>query len=225
MNKDELKRKLQHIISGNVIEESKDTLNAARNFLCSSFETNTTPQKDFDNQQRIKKEQEEYLLNFASQKGILNLTFISEDLYLTEGGEAKIYFSKDSKHVIKLNDGVYYSNWLDFLNSVCIHNLLFPETKYELLGFLIKGETMYAVVKQDFILSNDVVHLKELEAYLNWNGFEKVKRNDYFSNELSLRLEDMHDENVIKQDDGYFFIDTVFYIDTSDFKRTIMVGN
>lgn len=81
MNLDELKRKLQCIISGNVIEESKNTLNAARNVLCAGFETNTTPQKDFDNQQRIKKEQEKRLLEFATFNNFLNLDFISEDLY------------------------------------------------------------------------------------------------------------------------------------------------
>lgn len=213
MNLNELKGKLQNIISGNVVEEPKNTLNATRNFLCSSFETNTTPQKDFDSQQRIKKEQEKRLIEFANNNKLLNLGYVSEDLYLTEGGEAKIYFSKDAKHVIKLNDGVYYSNWLDFLNSICIHNLLFPETKYILLGFAIKNETLFAVLKQDFVVSNASVDLQEVELYLNSNGFEKVKRNDYYSKELSLRLEDIHDENVIKQDDGYFFIDTVFYLD------------
>jgi hypothetical protein len=182
-------------------------------FLCSSFETNRTPKKDFDNQQRIKKEQEKLLLEFATDKKILNLDFIDEELYLTEGGEAKVYFSKDSNHVIKLNDGIYYSTWLDFFNSICIHNLVFPETAYTFLGFTIKAETLYAVLKQDFIISNASADLNEVELYLNNNGFVRTKRNDYCNSELSLKLEDIHDENVIKQNDGYFFIDTVFYID------------
>jgi Serine/Threonine/Tyrosine Kinase found in polyvalent proteins len=201
MNINELKTKLQYIISGNVIQESENTLDAARNILCSSFETNTTPQKDFDHQQRIKKEQEKFLVEFAQLNKILNLDFISEDFYLTEGGEAKIYFSKNSKHVIKLNDGIYYSNWLDFLNSICIHNLIFPDTAYTLLGFLKNDETFFTVLKQDFIFSNKSVDLTEIELYLKTNGFEKLRRNDYYNKELSLRLEDIHDENVIKQDD------------------------
>jgi hypothetical protein len=158
MSLDELKGKLQHIISGNVIEEPKNTLNSTRNFLCSSFETNTTPQKDFDNQKRIKKEQEKLLVNFAIRYKLLNLDFVNEDYYLTEGGKAKIYFSKDCKHVVKLNDAIYYSNWLDFLNSVCIHNLIFTETEYILMGFVIKNQVLYAVLKQGFIVSNAAVN-------------------------------------------------------------------
>jgi hypothetical protein len=37
-------------------------------------------------------------------------------------------------------------------------------------------------------------------------------RQDYFNDEFDLKLEDMHDENVIANGDVLFFIDTVFYV-------------
>lgn len=123
--------------------------------------------------------------------------------------------AKDGTHVIKVNDGVYYSTWLDFLNSICIHNILFPETSYELIGFVILDE-LYAVLKQNFIISNEDVDLTEIETFLNTNGFEKVRTLDYYNKEMVIRFEDVHDENVIKQNGIYFFIDTVFYIDIAD---------
>ena len=45
-----------------------------------------------------------------------------------------------------------------------------------------------------------------------YNGFENIKRQDYYNTEFGLLPEDMHDENVICRDDVLFFIDTVFYI-------------
>ncbi|CAN5222120.1 hypothetical protein BH09BAC1_BH09BAC1_02970 [soil metagenome] len=45
------------------------------------------------------------------------------------------------------------------------------------------------------------------------NGFINTAKNDYYSKELGLILEDMHDENVLMRNGNLFFIDTVFYID------------
>jgi len=213
MNLDELTRKqLQNIISGTCITESKSPLDATRNFLCSSFATNTTIKKDFEYQQIIKEKQKLELIGFAKNQNLIQDNFIDTNLYLTEGGESKIYLSLDGTHVIKLNDGIYYSNWLDFLNSLCIHNILFPETGYELIGFTNQDE-LHAVLKQNFIYANEDVDLSEVEIILNTNGFIKIKPLDYFNKEIGIRLEDIHDENVIKQNGIYFFIDTVFYID------------
>ncbi|MBX9779598.1 MAG: hypothetical protein K2X26_04595 [Chitinophagaceae bacterium] len=63
-----------------------------------------------------------------------------------------------------------------------MHNVLFPDTAYELIGFI------------------------------EINGFTNTKGNDYIHKELGLILEDMHDENVLMMDDLLFFINTVFFI-------------
>jgi hypothetical protein len=76
---------------------------------------------------------------------------------------------------------------------------------------VIKGK-LFAVLEQNFILSNEEVDLNEVDTLLSYNGFEKVKRNDYYNAEIGLILEDIHDENVIKQNGSYFFVDTVFYL-------------
>lgn len=213
---DEFRRQqLQNIISGVSITEPESTLYTTRNFLCSSFTTNTTVKKDFEYQQSIKEKQKLELISFAQSQNLLHDNFVDTDLYLTEGGEAKVYFSKDGSNVIKVNDGIYYSTWLDFFNSICIHNILFPETSYELVSFIFVNE-LFAILKQNFIVSNEEVDLNEVETILNSNGFDKVKKLDYYNQEFGIRLEDIHDENVIKQNGIYFFIDTVFYIDLKE---------
>jgi len=131
---------------------------------------------------------------------------------LTEGGESKIYLAPDQLHVIKKNDAVYYATWLEYFNSLVIHNVLFPNTAYQFLGFTLgEEEKLQAVVQQRFI-EGEQADLANIKEHLIYNGFAHTKRQDYFNSEFGLILEDMHDENVIANNDVLFFIDTVFYI-------------
>jgi hypothetical protein len=134
-----------------------------------------------------------------------------ESRFLTRGGEAQIYFDTDSRSVIKINDAVYYATWLEFFNSLVIHNLLFPKTAYLFLGFTETNEDLQAVLKQPFISSDAPVDLSDVKGLLAANGFKDTKRNDYFNSELGIILEDMHDENIISYSNTLFFIDTVYH--------------
>ncbi len=216
MISNDTKQTLKNIISGTIIEGKNDTLTTTRNQLCSSFTTDTTTKRDFDKQCDIKKEQEKQLNDYISRNNLWITDFSDQENYLTEGGEAKIYFGKDNKSVIKLNDAVYYFTWLDFFNSILIHNLLFEGTKYELLGFKLSNETLFAVLKQAFIISDNPVNLDEVKCLLEFNGFTNTRRNDYYNPELGLILEDIHDENVIVNSNVIFFIDTVFFINLKE---------
>jgi hypothetical protein len=117
----------------------------------------------------------------------------------------------DNRNVIKLNDGVYYATWLEFFNSILLHNLIFENTAYNFLGFTKEDNVLCAVLKQPFITSDAQVDLEDIKKLLAFNGFENTKRQDYIHKHLGLILEDMHDENVIVNSDTLFFIDTVFY--------------
>jgi len=127
-----------------------------------------------------------------------------------------VYFEAETKSVIKLNDGIYYATWLEFFNSIVIHNLLFPNTCYSFLGFIEIDDTFFAMLKQPFITSDNAVDLVDVKKLLAYNGFENTLRkglptNNYYNSELGLILEDIHDENVIVKSNTLFFIDTVFY--------------
>jgi hypothetical protein len=138
-----------------------------------------------------------------------NLPIGSE--YLTKGGESKIYLAPDRLNVIKVNDAIYYATWDEYLNSLLLHNLLFPNTAYSLIGFIKIDNGLSAVLQQPFIEGKQA-QLDDIRELLSYNGFENTKRQDYYNGEFGLVLEDMHDENVIAKDDLLFFIDTVFYI-------------
>jgi hypothetical protein len=65
-------------------------------------------------------------------------------------------------------------------------------------------------------VSTELTNLINVKNLLEFNGFINIRRNDYFNKELSLILEDIHDENVITQNNTLFFIDTFFYINKVD---------
>ena len=68
------------------------------------------------------------------------------------------------------------------------------------------------MVEQPFVKSTEKTDLLIVKKFLENNGFRNTRNHDYFNEELSLILEDLHDENVITQHGMLYFIDTVFYI-------------
>jgi hypothetical protein len=208
---DDTRRKIKNITAGVIIEGSQDNCTTVRNLLCASFQTSTTVKKDFEGKAVSKEEQENVLEKYSNEKNLWITDLPGEDRYLARGGEARVYLHVDNKNVVKLNDTVYYATWLEFLNSVLLHNLIFENTSYTLLGFAKENNVLYAVLKQPFITSDAQVELEDIKKLLGFNDFENSKRNDYFHKELGLILEDMHDENVIVNSETLFFIDTVFY--------------
>ena len=138
--------------------------------------------------------------------------------YVAEGSEQKVFLYHDGEYVIKLNTSLFYSYWEDYLNSLLIHNYLFPDTAYKLLGFIKQNEALLAVVEQKFIISTEETDLSKVKIYMEANGFENNRNNDYINHELGLILEDLHDENVIFYNGNLMFIDTVFYLTDNFYK-------
>jgi len=155
----EVGRKLENIICGTVITEQPDTCTAIRNKLCSSFSTSTTVKQDFEGKSVIKKEQERFVKALATKDDYWVNELPGRESYLARGGEARVYLHHDRKSVIKINDGVYYATWLEYFNSLVIHNLLFPATAYAFVGFTLIGEVLHVVLKQPFITSDALADL------------------------------------------------------------------
>ena len=71
---------------------------------------------------------------------------------------------------------------------------------------------LYAVVKQPFVKANQRTDLAKVKEFMHANGFLNTKNNDYYNPDLGIILEDLHDENVLTQNEVLYFIDTVFYL-------------
>lgn len=133
-------------------------------------------------------------------------------MFLDEGAEQKVFFDSENNRVIKLNDAIFYVNWSQYLESLIIHNILFPNTKYTLSGFLRINSTIYTAVEQDYVEPTSLTKIGKIRNEMEKNGFTVKKNNDYINKEIGLIIEDLHEENVLTNNGVLFFIDTVIYL-------------
>jgi hypothetical protein len=202
-----VKNELRNVLSGKSEVRYGKLIQTISNYLRKSSQTSTKA-KDT---KLFRKQEEESLEEFIC-KNKLWVNNIDFTKYVSEGAEQKVYL-KDNKHVIKLNDAIYYASWQDYFHNLLLHNYFFSDTAYELLGFTKDDKNvLYAIVQQYFVTVTTTTDLKQVRKFLTQNGFVNSRNDDYFNPELGIILEDLHDENVLTNNGILFFIDTVFYI-------------
>jgi hypothetical protein len=201
-----VKDDIQHILSGKSQVKHYHLIQTTCCYLKGSQGTGSMVK----NQQQHKEEETKNLIQFAEVNNLW-VDNVNIDLYVSQGAEQKVYL-KDGSTVLKLNDAIYYANWVDYFHNLLLNNLFFPDTAYQLLGFYQEAAVLYAVVEQPFVKANEKTDLNMVKAFLENNGFINKKNHDYYNEELGLILEDLHDENVLTQNGMLYFIDTVFYI-------------
>jgi hypothetical protein len=196
---------VQDIISGKVKVRYGANINAVVSFL-----TGSTPSGGVDkNSKQFKRAETQRLRRYITDNNL----WVNVDInnYVSEGAEQKVYL-KSGKSVLKLNDAIYYLSWIDYFHNLLLNNYLFPDTAYQLLGFYEDDNVLYAVVEQAFIQATEKTDLTNVCQFMQANGFERVRTNDYYSSELGILIEDLHDENVLTNNGILYFIDTVIYI-------------
>lgn len=205
-----MKYELQLIISGKSQVKYGTTIQAAASYLERSQSTS-----DLVKENKYFKKQETERLILYVEKNALWFLDVNLENYVSEGAEQKVYL-KDGKTVIKLNDAIFYTSWIDYFNNLLLNNYFFPDTAYQLLGFYKSDNVLFAVVQQPFVKATEKTDLTIVKKFMLNNGFINTRNNDYFNPELGIILEDLHDENVLTKNGILQFIDTVFYL-TDDF--------
>jgi len=200
-----IKHELHSIISGTRKVRHGETIQAITRYLAGSSEAGSKFEETKSLRQQETKRLEEYI---AENK--LWANHIDFDLYISEGAEQRVYLN-GTAHVLKLNDAIYYSFWKDYFINLLFHNYFFEDTAYELLGFTKEADVLYAIVKQPYVIATQLTDLSKVREFMQENGFLNNRNNDYLHPELGIILEDLHDENVLTQNDLLYFIDTVFY--------------
>lgn len=201
-----LKDELHNVLSGKSEIRSGSVIQAIASYLNDGEKTSST----IEIEKHFKSKEAEKLENYIETHNlwIKNIDFSQ---YISEGAEQRVYL-KDSEHVLKLNDTIYYNSWKDYLYNLLLHNYFFSDTAYELVGFTKENETLYAVVQQNYVTATSNTDLSKVKTFLTLNGFKNNRNNDYFNSELGIILEDLHDENVLTQNNILYFIDTVFFL-------------
>lgn len=213
MNQKHIKNELQNILSGKSGAGYDAVIQAVANHIRTSQRTSPVAEEKHQN----KSEETKSLIEFAYRNDLF-IDDIDEEKFISEGAEQKVYIH-DDQYVIKLNDAIYYASWEDYFINLLLHNYFFTDTAYQLLGFYQNDDKLFAVVKQRFISSDTLTELPKVKSFLINNGFNNTRNHDYYNSELGVILEDLHDENVLTQNDILYFIDTVFYITPDVFQN------
>jgi hypothetical protein len=206
LKNNELKNELQNIISGKSSNGNSSLVQTVANYLRTGKRASPMAEEKYQN----KKEETTKLIQFAEQHNLL-IKEIDESKFISSGAEQKVYIHNE-QFVIKLNDSIYYASWEDYFHNLLLNNYFFPDTAYELIGFYQDEEKFYAVVRQVFVKADTITNLNSVKEFLLNNGFLNTKNFDFYNPELGVILEDLHDENVITNQNVLYFIDTVFYI-------------
>lgn len=212
MNQKDIKNELQHLLSGTFSDSKKNVIGTITNYLRRSKATGGMVETE---KLRKSKETKE-LITFINENKLW-APALNFEAYLSEGAEQRVYI-KDDKTVYKLNDSIYYSTWLDYFYNLLLNNYFFPDTAYKLIGFYNSTDgILYALVEQPYVKANQITDLQQVKNFMSDNGFTNTRNNDYYNPNLGIILEDLHDENVLTQNNLLYFIDTVFYIDEKIF--------
>lgn len=210
------KRQLQNKLYGDEQKRERNSFQAISSYL----RGDESPSPSSERTESIKKEERTRLEAYINEHNLWYQEAISEEDYIGEGAEQRVY-KADANHIIKLNNLSFYLSWQDYFDSLVLHNHFFESTAYSLEGFVEQDGKLFAVVKQPFVKAEPVSPDK-VTAFLTHNGFTKIKNRvaDYVHEDLGLILEDLHDENVVGVNGVPFFIDTVFYTTPTFFEKS-----
>ena len=125
--------------------------------------------------------------------------FIIEEFgpMIAQGAEAKVYYKEGNTSVVKERTSIY-STWQKALDAIVLHNVLFPETEMNVIGFTRDSDNlMRRVLTQPYINCMRLATKEEIDDMVaakgfrdNWNG----QGVNYISD--CMVLEDMHPANV-----------------------------
>ena len=202
-----IKNELQNILSGKSEVSYGESIQAITRYLQESLRTGEKTKGN----EPSKSEETEKLIDYINTHHLWSCD-INFGLFISAGAEQRVYI-KNSRQVLKLNDAIYYASWVDYFNNLLLNNYFFPDTAYNLVGFYKSDkDTLYALVEQNYIESTQATDLNQVQEFMQANGFNNTRNNDYFHPELGIILENLHDENVLTAHEILYFIDTVFYI-------------
>ena len=121
---------------------------------------------------------------------------------IAQGAEAKVYYREGDTSVIKARTSIY-ATLGRALESIVLHNALFPETLMHVIGFTRDADGLFrAILTQPYVGCLRLATKQEIDSMVATKGFTD-NHNGQGVNYINehLHLEDMHPANV--------FIDTI----------------
>ncbi|MFA6690060.1 MAG: hypothetical protein WCS18_11340, partial [Sphaerochaetaceae bacterium] len=135
-----------------------------------------------------------------------------------EGMEHLVFVSPEEPGIIvKINKMALHESWLEYLNKLSIHNFLFPETAYKLVGFTKvapspsngeigwNGISLRPVLSQAFVSGEREAKAVDMRKTMEAKGFsESDEEKGVYTSEKypGIKVTDLHDGNGIVDSDG-----------------------
>lgn len=103
---------------------------------------------------------------------------------------------------------------LEFFDRISIHNNLFPQAPYTVIGFTRKNGVFSVIIQQPFIIAERGLEYEEVAAYMKQLGFEDMGKT--YVNDTYI-IDDLHPGNILKTPQGNIIvIDDVACLNTED---------
>lgn len=122
---------------------------------------------------------------------------------IAEGGEATVY---DHGATLVKSIGLdYFVQPILALDRITLHNTYFPETTLYVLGFGRADGEFKIIVEQPFIKGTHVSD-SEISTFAQNLGFKQINPKNWTYATAEIYLSDLHDENVIRSEEGNIFV-------------------
>ncbi|MEM6299383.1 MAG: hypothetical protein AAF740_11910, partial [Bacteroidota bacterium] len=164
-----LKYELQSILSGTRQVSQGALIQTITRHLGRSAPTSPMAQDE----QQNKHQEKEKLIAYATKHNLW-VSSIDFEGFISAGAEQRV-FIKGDRYVYKLNDAIYYASWIDYFDSLLLNNFFFPDTAYNLLGFHLEEDILFAVVMQPYVKADTPTEISEVKKFMKNNGFENTR--------------------------------------------------
>lgn len=157
-----------------------------------------------------REEESRIALEYAKENGLWIADIYNLGQPFSSGNESTNVVDVENKVVYKSNNLMNTRDISTLLTQIEAHNKLFPETRYDLVGFTgidngsNRAPLIEVVLKQQLIGDAIPATEQEIESYMTNLGFTKNDGDNYSNGEYNVF--DLHPRNVLKDSDGDLYV-------------------
>lgn len=119
------------------------------------------------------------------------------------GNENDTYISGND--IYKVNSLMNSGSIVSLLNKTLLHNKIFPNTKYDFVGFTgFDKRSVFPVLKQRLILDAVPASPQEIKSYMRSLGFKETGEAMYSNGKII--ISDLYPRNVLKSENGNIYV-------------------
>jgi hypothetical protein len=121
------------------------------------------------------------------------------------GNENIVYYNQIESAVYKVNNLINAGSITKLIAQILLHNKIFPDTPYELVGFTgFEGRSIYPVLKQSHIDISSFATPEDIADYMHSLGFNQLSDSKFADEKYT--VSDLFPRNVLKDRQGNIYV-------------------